>query len=410
MKYFTKKRIFAAVFLLGVFSFSAVNIYNNRFTLLKQVEKYEKEPQKIPEKLEKVMEDDIYGKTEFVETYGFTQKALGKDEFNDFEYVKDKKGFLHYSAFYRDEQKNIFECALRVKKLQNYVEKYGTKVLFVMAPAKYNRQYTEFAMGTPVNDPSEDTYEMLVYLNRLGVPCINLAENIPNSEIPYVQAFFKTDHHWTVPVAFDATKIIVNDLNDRYGANLDPTGYYLSDGAYTKKEYKNQMLGSMGRDTGIIYSGREDFTAYLPNFSGHYKRTYVMDGEETLEGTYTDALLDPTVLEPTLNLYEDSPYSLYIKQVTNLEHIENLDNTDGPSVLMVRDSFFGPVISFMAPMCSKIDAIWSMEKMDDINVGEYIKGQYEKGEKYDYLIVEYYPHNLEEDAFKFFRGDHENEN
>ena len=170
------------------------------------------------------------------------------------------------------------------------------------------------------------------------------------------------------------------------------------------------MLGSMGRDTGIVYSGLEDFEAYLPNFSGHYRRTYKMTGEETLEGTYSDALLDLSVLEPTLNKYEDSPYSLYIKQVTNLEHIENLENPDGPSVLMIRDSFFGPVISFMAPMCSKIDAIWSKEDMDDINVGEYIKGQYEKGEKYDYLIVQYYPHNLEDDAFKFFRGDHDNEN
>ena len=410
MKYFTKKRIFAAVFLLGVFSFSAVNIYNNRFDLLNKAEKYESEPQKIPAKLEEVMEDGVYGKLQFVEAYGLTQKVLGKEEFNSFSYVKDNTGFLHYAAFYRDEQKEIFQYALRVKKLQNYAEKYGTKVLFVMAPAKYNREYTEFKTGMPVNDPSEDTYEMMVYLNRLGVPCINLAEDIPSADIPYEKAFFKTDHHWTVPAAFKATKIIVDDLNERYGANLDPTGYYMSDDAYTKKEYKNQMLGSMGRDTGIVYSGLEDFEAYLPNFSGHYKRTYTMKGEETLEGTYSDALLDLSVLEPTLNKYEDSPYSLYIKQVTNLEHIENLENTDGPSVLMIRDSFFGPVISFMAPMCSKIDAIWSKEDMDDINVGEYIKGQYEKGEKYDYLIVQYYPHNLEDDAFKFFRGDHDNEN
>ena len=405
MKYFVKKRIFAVVFLLAMYAFSAVNIYTNKDTFIKETEKHINEPDKLPKEYEDVMQDGIYAKTKFVETYGFTQKTLGKDEFNNFELVKDKNGFLYYSAFYRDEEKNIFECALRVKKLQNYVEKYGTKVLFVMAPSKYSRQYSDFKIGTPVNDPTEDTLEMMIYLNRLGVPNINLGEYIPSSTVPYKEAFFKTDHHWTVPAAFEGTKIVVNELNERYGANFDPTGYYLSDKAYKKQKYTGQMLGSMGRDAGIIYSGLEDFEAYLPNFEGHYKRTYVMDDEETLEGSYSDTLLDMKVLQPDIDYYVDSQYSLYVDQVTNLENIENLDNPDGPSVLMIRDSYFGPVIPFMAPMCSKIDAIWSLEKMDGMNVGEYIKKQYESGEKYDYLIVEYYPHNIEEDAFKFFRGD-----
>ena len=405
MKYFVKKRIFAVVFLVAMFSFSAVNIYTNKDSFIKETEKHANEPTKLPSEYDELMKDKIYGKTELVETYGFTQKALGKKEFNDFSYVKDNNGFLYYSAFYRDEEKNIFECALRVKKLQNYVEKYGTKVLFVMAPSKYNRQYSDFSMGMPVNDPTEDTLEMMIYLNRLGVPNINLGEYIPNKDIPYDQAFFKTDHHWTVPAAFYCTKVMVDELNNLYGANLDPTGFYLSDEAYTKQEYKGQMLGSMGRSTGIVYSGLEDFTAFLPTFDGHYKRTYIMDDKETLEGPYSETLLNMEVLKPGIDYYVDSQYSLYVDQVTNLENIENLDNPNGPSVLMVRDSYFGPVIPFMAPMCSKIDAIWSLEKMDDMNVGEYIKQQYENGEKYDYLIVEYYPHNIEEDAFKFFRGD-----
>lgn len=409
MKYFVKKRIFAVVFLLAMFSFSAVNIYINKDVFVKETNKHINEPDKLPSEYEEVMQDDIVGKTEFVETYGFTQKSLGKKEFNAFEYVKDNQGFLHYASFYRDEEKNIFECALRVKKLQNYVEKYGTKVLFVMTPSKYNRKFSDFDIGMPVNNPSEDVNEMMMYLNRLGVPSINLGESVPNSTIPYKDAFFKTDHHWTVPAAFEATKILVNELNERYGANFDPTGFYLSDKAYKKQIYKGHMLGSMGRDTGIAYSGLEDFTALLPTFDGHYKRTYIMDDKETREGTYTEALLNMEVLEPTIDYYVDSQYSLYVDQVTNLENIENLDNPDGPSVLMIRDSFFGPVIPFMAPMCSKLDAIWSLEEMDDINVGEYIKQQYESGEKYDYLIVEYYPHNIEEEAFKFFRGDNDYE-
>ena len=258
MKYFVKKRIFAVVFLLAMFSFSAVNIYINKDVFVKETNKHINEPDKLPSEYEEVMQDDIVGKTEFVETYGFTQKSLGKKEFNAFEYVKDNQGFLHYASFYRDEEKNIFECALRVKKLQNYVEKYGTKVLFVMTPSKYNREFSDFDIGMPVNNPSEDVNEMMMYLNRLGVPSINLGESVPNSTIPYKDAFFKTDHHWTVPAAFEATKILVNELNERYGANFDPTGFYLSDKAYKKQIYKGHMLGSMG-----FHSTSSDFRRTL---------------------------------------------------------------------------------------------------------------------------------------------------
>ena len=43
MKYFVKKRIFAVVFLLAMFAFSAVNIYTNKDAFIKATEKYEKD-------------------------------------------------------------------------------------------------------------------------------------------------------------------------------------------------------------------------------------------------------------------------------------------------------------------------------------------------------------------------------
>ena len=89
MKYFVKKRIFAVVFLLAMFSFSAVNIYLNKDAFIKEANKHLNEPDKLPSEFEEVMQDEIVGKRHFVEAYGLTQKTLGKKEFNSFEFVKD---------------------------------------------------------------------------------------------------------------------------------------------------------------------------------------------------------------------------------------------------------------------------------------------------------------------------------
>ena len=67
---------------------------------------------------------------------------------------------------------------------------------------------------------------------------------------------------------------------------------------------------------------------------------------------------------------------------------------------MIRDSYFSPVITFMAPMCSRIDAIWSLESSDQIDIEQYVKEN-----RFDYIIVEMYPYNIEDDAFNFFRED-----
>ena len=249
--------------------------------------------------------------------------------------------------------------------------------------------------------------ELLVYLDRLGIEVLNLDELMPNENISYDELFYKTDHHWTSYGAFEATKIISETIKDKFGEDLDPTGYYLGPDSYTKELYKGHMLGSMGRGTGVAYSGIEDFEAYFPNFEGNYKR-YTIDekGMETENsGNFVETLYDMSVLEDDIDYYKVSQYALYMDEIRPVEEVVNLDNPDGPSIAMVRDSYMAPVIPFLAPMCSRIDAVWSLEDLDELEISDYIRDKYDEGICYDYFIIEVYPYNLDEQAFRFFRGD-----
>ena len=338
----------------------------------------------------------------FIETYAYVQTLLDKRECNNFTYIKDEAGYLHYASFYREEDTRYFEYALRVKRLQDAVESKGTKVLFVVPPGKYDKENTEFRTGMPVNDPDYIVDEMMFYLNRLGVETLDLRESMPNETLSYDETFFKTDHHWTIPAAFYATNEIVDKIEESFGEDLDPTDYYMDIRNYDKVTYKSGMLGSMGRKTGANFSGIEDFTALWPHFTGNYHRECMMETGKTVEqeGSFTEVLMDTSVLTEKTDIYSDSQYSLYLNGLRVYEKITNEDNPDGAKVFMIRDSYFSPVMAFMMPMCGEIDAIWSLEEMNELDIESYVQEN-----TFDYIIVEVYPYNINNSAFNYFKED-----
>ena len=163
------------------------------------------------------------------------------------------------------------------------------------------------------------------------------------------------------------------------------------------------MLGSMGRKTGAVFSGLENFTAIWPRFEGSfYRECKAEEGQDlsVYEGGFTEALMNTKLLTEKNDVYSDSQYSTYLNGLHIYEKIINNENPEGPSFFMIRDSYFSPVMAFMMPMCGRIDAIWSLEETHELDIESYVKE-----EQFDYIIREIYPYNIENKAFKFFKGD-----
>ena len=400
-KYILKKKIFAVVFLLVIFSFSIINFVHT-FEPLKTLLLDENRTEALTvAQVENTINENLYGKMNFIETFGYIQVLMDKRESNNFTSIMDEDGFLHYSSFYRDEDSRIFEYAMRLKRLQDYVKPNGTKVLFVVTPGKYIPDETIFRTGMSVNNPNPVVDELLFYLNRLGVETLDLRECLPNEQLSYEETFFKTDHHWTIPAAFQATKAVVDEIEESFGAELDPEGYYTDISNYDIVTYKQGMLGSMGRKTGAVFSGLEDFTAIFPRFEGDFYRECLMDEGQELavyEGSFTEALMNTDLLTEKKDVYSDSQYSVYLNGLRIYEKIRNKEKPDGPSFFMIRDSYFPPVMAFMMPMCGRIDAMWSLEETHELDIESYIKK-----ESFDYIIMEIYPYNIENKAFNFIK-------
>ena len=90
-------------------------------------------------------------------------------------------------------------------------------------------------------------------------------------------------------------------------------------------------------------------------------------------------------------------YYLFVDEIQMSDDVPNPYNPDGKKIFMIRDSYFSPVISFMAPLCGEVEAMWSLEDRDELDIEEYIRNN-----EFDCIIMEIYPYNINDEAFRFF--------
>lgn len=390
--------IFAVVVTLFLLIYSAIVFFRSREDIVKAVQKFTwTDPQKGIAEIEEEMRDHIPGRYMAVEAYGAIQMLMGKHEVDDFEVVSDRSGYLHNGNFWTGFGDDTQELALRVRRLQDDLSSKGTQVGFVLMPMKTAREGTKYA-GIPYNDFSSQSDTMLRWLRYYDVQTLDMEKVLAETGLTYEETFFKTDHHWTPRAAFAGFCGIVDWMNERWDAGLDPGKIYRSPENYERLCWKERMLGSQGRKTGILYAGgREDYEAVVPRLDGEFYRMYrESDGDEKEKtGGITDTLME---MEPQGDIYKVSVNTMYLDEIKPYEHIENLNRPDGVRILMLRDSFASPVGVFMSQVCGQCDLLWT-QRYGSEEIKKILQEQH-----YDYVIVSVYPENLSFKNFPYYES------
>lgn len=398
-RYFLKKYVFAAVFLGFLLTFSLVNLVLGAETWEELLEDLG-QVRSVAELEEWISDVDsetneaMLLREDFIETYGYAQKLMGKREFNSFSFIRDDEGMLYYGSTWEQGTDDLVEYAARVRRLNEYVESRGAKLLVVLPPSKILPELCDLDRSWPVNDPNPRLDRLLNLLQQNGVEALDLRITLLDSQESLEDLFLKTDHHWTPLAAFYAAQAIVDAVSERFGDNWDPNHCYTDLSNYHQYTYQDCMLGSSGRDTGIVYSGVEDYTILWPKFVTSFTWEN-MEKEELWEGSFTQSLMQLDALTID-DWYRTSVNAVYLQEVTDRDRITNHFNSSGPKLKVLRDSYFSPVACFLAPMCSEIDMQWTRAG------GEYDNEAFVREGEYDYLILEVYPYNLDETTFDFF--------
>lgn len=405
-RFFAKKTITAFAFLALLSLISILNLGVTYPNLKSDVTKFWNSLAKgqgslstLVTNLNTTITNQVYHKYSFIETYGYIQKLLNKNEINNFEVVKDKQGYLYYTYFTTGPN-NVNTIVDRMVRLKDTVSKNGTKVMYVMTPDKYIVGKTQFESGIPYNYANETADNFLKALNQKGVDTLDFRQLMKKDGKYNVGSFYKTDHHWTVQTAFWAYTRFVDVLQNKYQFKFPNKNFYTDLNNYNQVIYKDSFLGSMGEKEGILYSGAEDFTFIYPKFSTNFN-FYAQTGshEESLTGRFENTIAFNSILYGKGNIYDaqSDKYFTYMDGNPGFVQITNNNDLNGPKVLFIKDSLIVPTASFFSLGCSKLYMIDP----------RYYSGNIEKvlsDYKFDYVFVSFSPDNLTTQFFPFYQS------
>lgn len=319
-----------------------------------------------------------------INLYGGFQKLLDKRVVNDVDpsnnVIKLNNGYL---SFYTNESINVDEMIKNTQKFDTFLKKQGIDFLYVQVPYKISKYTDEVPEGIKnYNNDNADKY--IKNISKLDIDNIDLRKLIKEEGINHSSIFFKTDHHWTPKAGLWAFGKIAKELNSNYGFNIDKKLWDESN--YNIKTYKKCFLGSQGKRTGIYYGGLDDFDIITPKFKTDFE--FKIESEKIYKkGEFKETLLDLSKFG-TNDYFNTWQYDTYTGGDYGLINITNKMNNDGKKILLIKDSFSGVLIPFLAEGCSTLDVI-DLRKYDGIGLEEYIENN-----KPDIVITMYNPNTI----------------
>ncbi|MBN7772387.1 alginate O-acetyltransferase AlgX-related protein [Clostridium aminobutyricum] len=339
---------------------------------------------------EDVIYENTYQKEAYNDLYGFVQKMLGKRIISDAGYGEIYRTTYDQIIFKVEKKEKEVEQSLRsITELKHELDEIGIPLLYVQAPFKL----TDSEQQIPINKKDYVDANVNLFLKGLdenNIDYLDLRPLLRNGTKTQKELFFDTDHHWRIETAFDATGYIEDELNKDYGFHIDSK--YKDIKNYNTKTFKNCYLGSMGRRTGQLYSGLDDFTLITPKFKTDYTLYQYDYGAETVfNGSFKNAVLVKEYMQEKAPV-DNNRYAVYHGDNTELIFQNHLVN-DG-RVLMIKDSFGIPVYSFLSLGVSEVRAL-------DLRLFKDSIVEYAKKNKPDVVVILYNGDSFNKEMFTF---------
>jgi hypothetical protein len=266
-----------------------------------------------------------------------------------------------------------------IQKIKNYSEDNGSNFLYCSIPKK------AFYEELPPNTSSFDILNKENLLNGLS------AHNIPFVDFQYglqkyqvKDVFFRTDHHWKPYSGFIATKVICEELKEKYGFQYNSE--YININNYNVEVFHDYFLGSAGKKVGRFFDwqGADDIEIITPKFNTELSEERPLSEEERRCGKFDETVL---FMERMIkDYYNTNPYATYGGGDYRLQIMTNNLNPYGKKILLIRDSFSGVIAPFLALQTRELHII-------DDREGDYPEGDIVDIESYireiqpDYVIV-----------------------
>jgi len=301
----------------------------------------------------------------WIDTYGLIQKCLGKHEIKNFAIISDEQGNL-YNKFNGEQSKEeINKIYEDIERIYNTTVENDGAFLYVQMPFKWLSNDDRLNQyKNCYGNYNSDILGLLIEENML--PYMDLRDEKDEWE------FYKSDHHWTLNSAFEATDMIVDELNALYDVDLNENDYYTNINNYSEILYENSFLGSAGIHVGEYYSGLDDFNILVPEFDTELEFEHYIDGKLSVsaEGDFWEALIDEDILEDSqyYNKYNAFTYTGYYETL-----ILNKMSNNNRKLLLITNSYGRPMVLYLSLMFEETRYLDPQDGRYNDNYLEYIE-------------------------------------
>ena len=248
-------------------------------------------------------------------------------------------------------EEGVTESAKQLAQTSAWLHQNGIPMLYVQAASKMTISGADCMPGIE-NTSYGKVNAFLKELTRLNVDYADTRNWITTEDM---SAFYKTDHHWTTSTCLTVASETCNLLNNNLNLGLDRRLF--DKDSFRVCTYENAFLGAEGRRTGVFYAGLDNFSVIKPEYDTEFiVDIHTKEGTRYLKkGQFENSIMDISK-DPVNYSFEDSAYYIYWGGDYSSIHVENLNNNDqGSSLVVIKDSYGVPVTALMAGAFKTMD-------------------------------------------------------
>ena len=339
-----EEKIITVIFLLIIFSMFIITVINNyeeiKETAIKTFEENKNYETiiELAQNCEKVFNEKILLKNNYIDLYGLTQNIIQKKYIQDgIDRTKDVIKTNENMLTFIQKKEDMLPKAKNIIDLNEKLKEYNIPLIYIQAPYKV-RKNEDLPVGV-VDYANENADELLERLQNDNVNTLDLREKFKDKNIK--SEYFITDHHWKIKTAFEATNYITEMLNEKNKFNID--SFYTDINNYEIVMKEKLFLGSIGKRVGKYYNGTDDFEYIIPKFETNLKVT--KNGIEK-EGKFKDTIIEKELIEN--DDIQTNRYACYFGGDYSEVRIENENILSDKKVLVIQDSYGLPLSAFLS--------------------------------------------------------------
>ncbi len=291
----------------------------------------------------------LFLKDELININGLYGRISGRRLYNDV--VLLNNGML---TAIEDNMKDIGEPTEALTEFRHFMKKRGARFLYVQFPFKIDLEGKLAPDGLDIETPEVIESTLQAY-KTAGIDVIDTTAELTGSPGDIEENFYRTDHHWKPSCAFKAFRIIMEHLAELYPEENFPHDI-LDITKWTIHEIPEQFLGSRGKRVGKLFAGLDSLQWMTPDFETDLSM-YIPQLGKFVKGNYEDVFIQTEYLQKGLNVQHTNHYSVYIGKDYPLIQIRNPEAPSPLKVLLIKDSYALPLITFFSTMFREVDAV-----------------------------------------------------